>query len=562
MTDRVFTRFGRTPLVGVALLVLVAYGLAPETIRAQENQSSSSEHTKPEGTRQSPDDASDDTSRADAASARKLLEGADAITDRVGDIRGLETLSSLDKGIKNRKELRKILIEKLAEDQSETEMRHEASVFKKLGLLPRNLDYRETLLDVLTEQIAGFYDQKTEQLNIMVGMSLSLQRPAMAHEIFHAIQDQHFDLQSLFEPFGSQENGDFYLARSALVEGDATVLMIDFSLYEQNTLPQGQARSIVDIPPMANLLEQLKFDDLGALEKLASQTGADVGGEEGPDPSRVLDSALAQAPSIIQRVLVFPYFAGMRFVIAMRKGRSWEAFNEIYRHPPVSTEQILHPERYARGDEPVHLDYRPAPVLGDEYDEIYETVLGEFQMRLFLEQHLRTSDETEDSSAVDVQEAAKGWDGDRLFAYDPADDRTPLLLTHLSAWDSTRDAIEYYNALVEVMKRRFPDARIRTSDGEHGASTCLHVSRSEGDSLESERIYLERWGDSVLHVEGAPTELDSEGRETDATTYRLRDYIWETLERTPFREVLERKRARLEDERSEANEAESESNDN
>lgn len=494
-------------------------------------------------------DAGGDTGTPDGGpnpSANRLLEEADAIAEQVARIRGLPTLETIDKGVRDRNELRDLLVEQLEEEQSRRAMEREAAVLKKLGLVPRDLDYRSTLLDVLTEQIAGFYDQERDQLNIVVGVPLDLQRPAMAHEIFHAIQDQHFDLTRMMEPFSIREHGDFHLARSALVEGDATVLMIDYTLYRRGTLPRSEVRSIVDIPMMAKMLEQLEYGELGALEKLEGESPADP-----PDPSEAAEStnppgmsgsALEEAPAIIRRGLIFPYLAGMQFVIGLRAGRTWEEFNQVYDRPPVSTEQILHPERYAERDEPVILAYEPGEAL-ESFDEIYDTVLGEFQMRLFLEEHAGETSESGGDRAIDVVEAAKGWDGDRLYGF--RDDDGRVVVTHLSVWDSTRDAVEYYNALVEVNQRRFSDAAVRTSSGEHGSSTCLHADHDRG----TERIYMERWGDAVLHIEGAPTELE-EGNERDPTTYMLREQVWKSLQRTPFREVY-RKRMAERDEDSE-----------
>ena len=532
----------RFPLSRLAVSLVFAATLISPIGSASGGQPESKENQSKEHESKEHESTGEEKSGKPAPSARKLLEEAGAIADRVAQIRGLSKNHPIDKGVKTREQLRDILVEKLAEEQSEEEMRQEAAVFKRLGLIPPDLDYRKMILDVLTEQIAGFYDQKNGSLNIMQGIPLDLQRPAMAHEIFHAIQDQHFDLTQMLEPFSSRENGDFQLARSALVEGDATVLMIDFSLYERGTLPRDQIRSIVDIPMMANMLKQLDFDQLGALEKLSGQKESEEKEptpESADTPTELFDSALSKAPTIVRRVLIFPYLAGMRFVIALRSGRTWNEFDEIYEKPPVSTEQILHPERYAKNDEPVMLFFDPSSVLED-YDKIYETVLGEFQMKLFLEHHLKSDAGSDRKRSIDVEQAATGWDGDRLMAFRQGD-RSPLLI-HLSVWDSQRDATEYYNALVEASQRRFPEASTRTASGKHGASNCLRAKSGDG----AERIYVERWGDAVLHIEGAPSKLNAEGNETNPTTYMVRERTWKTLDRRAFREVYRERMAEKE----------------
>ncbi|MFB6262617.1 MAG: hypothetical protein ABEL76_03165 [Bradymonadaceae bacterium] len=524
---------GRALLLAAATVGLLLTALPPGA--AAKNETGES------GTASTPDSSDDSDDRT--PSAEQLLRRADGIVSRVAKIRGLPPKRPIQKGVKSRDELRKILVKKLRQEKSDRQLRREAQVYRKLGLLPPDLNYREALLDVLTEQVAGFYDEKKDRLNIMAGMPLSMQRPALAHEILHALQDQHFDLRRLMKPFDATENGDFSLARSALVEGDATVLMIDYYLHRDGTLPRNDVDSVVEIPAMAQMLRRMNYQNMSALQQLSTSVG---GGGSGANPSRLKNSALSEAPAIIRRGLIFPYFAGMDFVIAMRKGRSWSDFDQIYRNPPVSTEQILHPRRYARGDYPVHLTYRARSSLPTEqYRRIYDNVLGEFQLRLFLEHHLGGGDRsTADSptESVDVDRATTGWDGDRIRAFRRKTDGR-VVVTHLSTWDTRRDAGEYYNALVAVAKRRFPGAAVHNERGEHGASTCLYVENATSSARPSpQRIYIERWGDAVLQIEGTPADRGADGAERNGTTYRLRDEIWKTKQRRPFLEVLEDER--------------------
>ncbi len=467
----------------------------------------------PAGAQDVPETAGPTGSQAPPTSEEELLETADEIAEKVGKIRGLEAKGPFKKGIKKREELRAVLVSKLAEEVSDDDIAAEAKVYKRLGVIPQDLDYKKVLLDVLTEQIAGFYDQTTKELYIMEGIPLGLQRPAMAHEIFHALQDQHFDILAMQEPFSTMENSDFALARSALLEGDATVLMFDFSLYEQGQLPQGNRVSLVDIPFAANMLTQLSFDDLAGMEQLAGSFG-------GADFA-VGESALSKAPAIFRESLVFPYFAGMRFIVMARSGRTWAEVDEIYENPPVSTEQIIHPERYFAGDEPVHLSFRAEPALPG-YRKIYDSVLGEFQILQFLKAH--------EPQGISPAKAAEGWDGDRVLAFEREDGSVALVL--LTAWDEIAEAEEFYRGLVQISQQRYPDARIATAAGKHGESTCA--------SLEGERLYVERWGNYVLYIEGTPSELSEKGAELDPATYQLRELVWKTFEEIPFREHMER----------------------
>ncbi|MGM0556868.1 MAG: hypothetical protein ACQEVA_10865 [Myxococcota bacterium] len=518
----------RIPRYLVAILLLLALGTIPLSAFSQDSDQ--------ESTAQDAAESPEADSPKTAASEKRLLEEASEIAEQVAKIRGIGLRHEIEKGIRNRDQLRKVLIQKLAEQVSDADIESEAKVYKHLGLMKPETDYKQMLLDVLTEQIAGFYDQHAEELYIMRGIPLSLQRPAMAHEIYHAIQDQHFDIEAMTEPISSRENGDFSLARSALIEGDATVVMIDFSLYEEGALPQQGVSSVIDIPMMANMLRKLSMTDIGALQSMVPNTG-----ESGDaiSAAEISETALSKAPRMVRKLLVFPYFGGMRFIIDAREGQPWSRVNAIYEQPPVSTEQILHPQRYFDGDQPVHLNFEADSIL-DAYDPIYDTVLGEYQMRLMIEEHLVDDNDPKDSVRTGILQALHGWDGDRLLAYE--DDSGEVVTAHVSVWDTIEDAREYYHAANQMTQARFPDASARQAKGKHGQSMCYRL----GDNENGERVYIERWGDLVLHIEGTPSRLDENGHETDPTTYMLREKVWRTLDRKAFSDHLEEKIAQME----------------
>jgi len=439
----------------------------------------------------------------------ELLIAADEIAEGVGIVRGLKALGPIKKGIKDRDELRSVLLSKLAEEVTDEQIAAEGKIYQRLGLVPKDLDYKKMLLDVLTEQIAGFYDQKTKELYVMRGIPMSLQRPAMAHELFHAIQDQHFDIQKLQEPFSTIEHGDYALARSALLEGDATIVMFDFSLFESRGSPKEGISSVVDIPMVAGMLKELSFDQLSALESLTGPT---------TESTPLTGSALAEAPAVFREMLMFPYFAGMRFVVSARIGRTWQDVDRIYENPPSSTEHILHPERYFAGDEPIFLEFDISGALPD-HKKIYDTVMGEFMSRLYFKAHLGSDDDR-------FAEAAKGWGGDRIVAYENEDS---LISVYVSVLDTWADAEEYRDALVDSMKARFPDIKTSEIRGANGEAYCFLNG--------SERIYVERWGDVVVHIEGTPTNI-VDGVELDRTTEKIRRAVYASLKRRPLSEVI------------------------
>ena len=218
----------------------------------------------------------------DAATQDALFERADEILETVGKVRGLHAKKAVGKGFLSKKELREILLTKLSEEMTDEEIENEAKVLKRLGLIDQDMIYKDFLLDLYTEQIAGFYDNESAQLYIMDGQDPALLDAVLSHELFHAIQDQHFNIALLRE--AGESNSDLMMDRMALFGGDATAVMIDYELYP--------ATSFSDIP------------FLGAVMRSSVDLTGSLGG-----------STMANAPLIIRESLVFPYIEGMPFAV-------------------------------------------------------------------------------------------------------------------------------------------------------------------------------------------------------------------------------------------------------
>jgi hypothetical protein len=377
-----------------------------------------------------------------AAKAPKeaLLQAADEIARQVSALRGLSIVKPIQKGVLSRDEIGAKLRERIGKEYTPDEVRAEARVLKRLGLLPPDADYEKLILDLLMEQVAGFYDPFTNKLYIADWLPLEMQRPALAHEIEHALQDQHFDLKRFAEPI--KDDGDRQLAHSALVEGDGTAVMLEF---------QAQAMGLP--------VEQLP--------DLVSQIG-----------KQMLQGGMAQAPlfdkapAFLKETLIFPYLGGLGFVEALRKASPWTRVDEVFKSPPESTEQVLHPEKYGK-EPPIKITPAPLASLGAR-KELRRDVLGELEWRIWLGSKL--------PEAV-AEKAAAGWGGDRLVAYAdpsaPAD--APPTVVELSAWDTETDAKEAEDAIKKVV------AKLTSPD----------------DS------YVERRGDKLLVILGAPPQARS-----------------------------------------------------
>ncbi len=305
----------------------------------------------------------------------------------------------------SRDELKAYIVSKLGIQYSAEEFKNYEAALQRMGLIPRNLDLMKTVTSLLTEQVAAFYDQDTQDLYTFPEFNLNnnMERMILAHELVHALQDQRFGLLKL--PLRAKDNDDLALAASALVEGDATYQM---GVYlRQNYNAQ---------------------EWLGDLNELFIQ------------PMEQIQAA----PAYIRDSLLFPYEAGQNFAAALHARGGNAAIDEAFQSPPESSEQILHPEKYCQTprDRPYPVEFH-FKVQGG-WKKLQENVVGELGVRSLLCEVL---------GADKTEKAAEGWGGDRYVVYDTGADRWVLVWE--TVWDTPRDAREFFNALDELFHQRY-----------------------------------------------------------------------------------------------------------
>jgi len=394
-----------------------------------------------------------------AEPAAQLLKEAQTIERKTARLRGLSVRRAIPKGVQSRAEILKRVEQKLAREYTDEEIRAEAAVLTRLGLLPPGLDYKATVLALLKDQVAGYYDPVERKLHLADWVPLSLQAPALAHEICHALQDQHFALRKLVKPI--KENTDQQLARAALVEGDCTGVMVEYTL-----APQG-----------------LDLGDLG-----------------GPAAKLLKDSLAASGtprfkstPRYLREVLLFPYLSGLAMIQRVRAAHPWSTVNAMFKRPPESTEQVLHPEKYWANERPAAIKWRPLPSLAD-YEKLRTDVLGEFQLGVYLGLGV------DDTVAT---RAAEGWNGDLLLALRRKGEADALpLLIHLSSWDSEADAIEFANAERHLLAAR----KLKPIADPAAPETHRFAETGKGGKPALEWS-VERAGEQVLMLGGVPAAL-------------------------------------------------------
>lgn len=388
---------------------------------------------------------------------RALIELGTRVEQDVARLRGLPVRKPIHWETATRAEVRAYLDETLARQYRPGEIAAEGAAFRALGLIPASLDYREYILELVSEQVGGYYDPLEETFYLAAWIAPSVQETVIAHEMTHALQDQHFGIDELVERV--RGNSDAQLARSALVEGEATLVMMLHAMQ----------------PAPAEL-------DLSAIDP------------DGPLGSLIVSSAasempkFAEAPRALRALFLFPYVHGLAFVARGRKlGDGWELLDRAYQDLPASTEQILHPARYYLQRDPptvVELGFLDGIDTG-AWKPIHEDVLGEFVCRLLLGP-LDDADER--------RRAAAGWDGDRLRVYRRGEH---LAWVHLSVWDSGRDAVEYAGAFARTVPRRDPACGGRYVLQPLGQATRMRWKNEAGRVL-----LVVRRGVRVLVAEG------------------------------------------------------------
>jgi hypothetical protein len=368
---------------------------------------------------------------------------------QVEALRGLSFLRPVPVRRVEPEALRAVVRREMAREFPEAEWARTESVLKAFGLIPPKMNLRAVLRDLLEEQVAGLYDPRDKVLyvssaplgedELLAGLEVegfSLTDVFLVHELAHALVDQHFPLLDL--PIEDRDNEDRASAARCLVEGDATWVMMRYLYGALKLSPARQAEM---------------GDFMGSLA-----LGRELLGQS--------------APAYIQDNLLAGYMAGLALVQAAVDQGGTAALNELYRNPPRSMEQVLHPEKaLSRNDAPVEVAAPSLPPgTPPGWKEISKGVWGEFNVRILLREWGAGEEQAE--------RAAAGWAGDayRVFQ-DPSGDRAFLWAT---VWDGERDAEEFAEAAgrrkdLAVVRRgtsvgveRLPGAAARASGTAEG----------------------------------------------------------------------------------------------
>ncbi len=303
---------------------------------------------------------------------------------------------------RSRAQVRAFVAQEFLAPEAQKDLAGTEASYKRFGMIPDTLNLQKFMVDLLEEQIVGYYDPKTKVLYVVDGSPREAVDITVTHELVHALQDQYINLDSIQ---GIHGQNDRSVAAQAIFEGQA--------VYEQIAASLGGTNVAINLPGGWDRIRDMIRENQSSMPIFAA------------------------APLVIQETLIFPYLSGAEFV---RNFKDRRAGQSIYEDVPASTEQVLHPVAFfARRDVPTAVEL--GKIAGTP---VYENTLGEFETRLFIFQHLGDQNE--------AVRAATGWDGDRYVLFNAAGGQG---LAWVTVWDSAVEAAEFYDIADQAIAKRF-----------------------------------------------------------------------------------------------------------
>jgi hypothetical protein len=348
-----------------------------------------------------------------AATNAEFTAAADEVLQRMSEITGLKLRTPLKKTLRSREEIHAYVIKQMNEEKNPAERYAGERSAEAFGLLPKGFDLDTFMVDLLTEQIAGLYDPQAHEFYIADWIPLADQRIVMAHELTHALQDQHFEIEKWVK--AARPNDDAELSRESVLEGSAMAGMLDYML-------QDSGHSLKELPEIDPAM---------------------MGGDMESSPM------LQKAPQFLKDALVFPYFGGLTFSVAFLKTTGWSALAGVFAKPPASTQQIIHPEIYREGKVPEAMSVPPIEKnLGADWTKLEDNLMGEFGWKEILKQFL---------GEEKAKTLSAAWDGDRYALYEQRQTKRLVLVARLrlaSEEQAARFFDQYSEALVKKHDQR------------------------------------------------------------------------------------------------------------
>jgi hypothetical protein len=484
-------RFVRS-LLAVGLLLelsgaVLAQAQAPTQESQEQNQKQNQDQSQKQGDKSIPAPPASPTQspaseekevKITPREAEELFHSVDEILAFDSKQTGLPIKKQVKRRLTSRDEVVAYLTKHMKDEDVKRLQRSEL-VLKKFGLLPREFDMGKLLVDLLREEVAGYYDPKTKTVNLLDWVPMEEQEPVLAHELTHALQDQSIGLDKWMKKGDRDlgeikkdptpediENDEMDDAREAVVEGQAQAMMFQYAL-----APAG--RSIADSP---DLVAGMEADTL-----------------TGTPSTKVFN----EAPIFMKESLTFPYSYGMDFVVKlMAMGGKEKAFAGVLANPPRTTRQIMQPETYLSGEKIVPMRLPAFKLDFKDYVKFDIGAMGEFDVAVLIEQY---------AGKELSKQMYPEWRGGYYYAARPkADTAAPLGLLYVSRWSSAEKAAEFAEIYARSLEKRYKKADEVVSPSSRQAARQSPEHKAEALNgrhtwtTEEGTVVIEEQGDTVL----------------------------------------------------------------
>lgn len=342
----------------------------------------------------------------------ELFEEMDGILAELSKFTGWKAPRKVDSDTITKDGLKQFLEDRMKEIVKPEELHAEELSLKKLGLVPKTFDLRKTTVDLLTEQAAAFYDYRKKKLFILDTNATITQKPVLVHELAHALADTQVSLEKYI--FKSRSD-DSALARQAVMEGQATWLMSEYIMSRMGG-------SLTKSPEMVDVMSRMAGSSAGAFP--------------------VFDSV----PLYLRESLMFPYTKGFAFQQAVILKLGKEGFLEVFRNPPRSSQQIIHPDKYFDKIQPTKPPLPKASTKG--YTGVVEGTVGEFDHEILFRQYGGEAD----------AKLARKWRGAEFRIFENKKDKSRAVLLYASDWQdekAARDVFRLYKKVLQGKSKTF-----------------------------------------------------------------------------------------------------------
>jgi hypothetical protein len=398
--------------------------------------------------------------RAEAAIAR-----TGTILPKLAELRELPMDAPVPAEYQTTDDFRGFMRKELAKEFPGDKAPNMAAAMLHIGLFKEAIDLPKVLEQTMATQAAAYYDPATKKFFVVMAPDSELMLDTIsAHELTHALQDKHFDLTKYLPP-GMDD--DAAIARKFIVEGDATFAMFAYMATDKSG-PKA-------LPKLVKLLRgqlETMANSPGGYSEMMKQQAAAMPDMD-PEMKKSMES-IDELPPMIVGPLIDSYLKGALVAMVAYEAGGWKGVDALYAKPPTSTEQVLHPDTKL-----IPKREEPKAVTLPKLDgtEIVNNVIGELQWAIYFQLW-----------GLQEPEAAKGWGGDRYAVMKGEDGKLVGYMT--TAWDTPKDAQEFYDAYVKSLAARFPGAATATPD--------KGVDRPDGT-----KVFVRLKGNNVYIVDGA-----------------------------------------------------------